>query len=113
LTGKRAFEGESVVETLGAVMNKEPDWTQVPMRAQRLVRWSLEKDRKQRLQAIGDARRWLEKEILAAPAEMPVFAIALRHGAMQGGSGARYRISWSLLGSLARDSASGSPANAA
>src|SRR6202165_2640536 len=43
LTGKRAFEGESVVETLGAVLNKKPEWTPVPMRAQRLVRWCLEK----------------------------------------------------------------------
>src|ERR1700694_5577299 len=43
LTDKRAFEGESVVETLGAVLNKKPEWTPVPMRAQRLVRWCLEK----------------------------------------------------------------------
>ena len=30
LTGKRPSEGETVVETLGAVLNKEPDWTPVP-----------------------------------------------------------------------------------
>src|SRR5580658_4283806 len=52
LTGKRAFGGDSVVETLGAVINLEPDWTLVPPRAQRLLKWCLEKDRKRRLQAI-------------------------------------------------------------
>src|SRR6516164_3089324 len=64
LTGKRPFGGESVVETLGAVINKEPDWSPVPPRAQRLLQWCLEKDRKQRLQSIGDARRVLEESLL-------------------------------------------------
>jgi eukaryotic-like serine/threonine-protein kinase len=68
LTGKKPFEGESVVETLGAVINRDPDWTAVPSRAQRLLKWCLEKDRKQRLQSIGDARRILEEIPEAAPA---------------------------------------------
>src|ERR1700730_6540237 len=71
LTGKRAFEGESVVETLGAVMNKEPDWKPVPARMQRLLQACLEKDPRKRLQAIGDARLLLD-EIPAAPAQIPV-----------------------------------------
>ncbi len=61
LTGKPAFAGASVVETLGAVINLEPDWELVPPRAQKLLKWCLEKDRKKRLQAIGDARRVLEE----------------------------------------------------
>ncbi len=61
LTGKKAFGGETVVETLGSVLNKEPDWAPVPDPAQRLLKWCLEKDRKRRLQAIGDARRVLEE----------------------------------------------------
>jgi serine/threonine-protein kinase len=68
LTGKRPFGGESVVETLGAVINKEPDWSPVPPRAQRLLKWCLEKDRKQRLQSIGDARRALEESPASATA---------------------------------------------
>jgi Tol biopolymer transport system component len=60
LTGKTPFEGETAVEILGAVMNKEPDWSPVPPRAQRLLRWCLEKDRRKRLAAIGDARMLLE-----------------------------------------------------
>src|SRR5258708_5147143 len=59
-TGKRVFSGESVVEVLGGVLNKEPDLSAVPPRAHKLLRWCLEKDRKQRLQSIGDARILLE-----------------------------------------------------
>jgi len=42
LAGRTPFEGESTVEILGAVINKEPDWSRVPPRAQRLLRWCLE-----------------------------------------------------------------------
>jgi serine/threonine-protein kinase len=71
LTGKRTFQGESVVETLGAVIHQEPDWGAVPERAHRLLQWCLKKDPKQRLQAIGDARRMLEEvpeRVVEAPA---------------------------------------------
>ncbi len=61
LTGKKPFGGESVVEILGALINQEPDWTTVPARARPLLEWCLEKDRKKRLQAIGDARRLLDQ----------------------------------------------------
>jgi eukaryotic-like serine/threonine-protein kinase len=74
LTGKRAFGGDSVVETLGAVINLEPDWALVPPRAQRLLKWCLEKDRKRRLQAIGDARRVLEEAPESSPAVSPPLA---------------------------------------
>jgi len=61
LTGKRLYHGESAVEILGAVLNREPDMSAAPARAQKLLRRCLEKDRKQRLQAIGDARRMLRE----------------------------------------------------
>jgi hypothetical protein len=61
LTGKRPFAGETVVETLGSVLNKEPDWTPVPERARRLLQRCLQKDRRQRLGAISDARWMLEE----------------------------------------------------
>ena len=56
LTGRRPFEGETVVETLGAVMHKEPDWAPVPGRMRRVLKRCLQKDRKSRLGAISDAR---------------------------------------------------------
>jgi len=61
LSGKRAFEGETVVETLGEVIHKEPNWSAVPPQARRLIQWCLEKERKKRLQAIGDARGVLDQ----------------------------------------------------
>src|ERR1700691_1329900 len=59
LTGKRLFEGETVSDTLAQVLTKQPDWEQVPMKVRRLLEAGLEKDPKQRLQAIGDWRRLL------------------------------------------------------
>src|ERR1700683_5272161 len=56
LTGKRLFAGETVSDTLAAVLTKQPDWDQVPPRVQRLLEACLQKDPKQRLQAIGDWR---------------------------------------------------------
>ena len=64
LTGKRAFEGESVSETLASVLKVDPDWNalpkQTPDAVQTLIRRCLTRDRKQRLQAIGEARIVLE-----------------------------------------------------
>ncbi len=64
LSGKRAFGGDSVADTLATVMKLDPDWTALPRDAppsiHTLVRRCLAKDRKQRLQAIGEARIVLE-----------------------------------------------------
>src|SRR5262249_10651203 len=64
LAGKKAFDGESVSDTLATVMKLDPDWSAlpraVPVSVQKLVRRCLTKDRKQRLQAIGEARIVLE-----------------------------------------------------
>jgi serine/threonine protein kinase len=60
LTGHAAFAGETVGEIIAAVLTEEPDWRQlppaVPVSIRRLLRRCLQKDRKQRLQHIGDAR---------------------------------------------------------
>ena len=57
LTGQQLFQGETAVEILGAVLNKDPDLSAAPPRTQRLLRWCLERDRKDRLQAIGMSTR--------------------------------------------------------
>src|SRR5262245_40893264 len=60
LTGKQAFTGESVSDTLASVLKIDPDWSQVPAdvpaHVRTLLRRCLTKDRAQRLQAIGEAR---------------------------------------------------------
>src|ERR1700722_18268385 len=54
LTGKRLFEGETISDTLAAVLKEEPDWTRVPAKVQPLLQSCLLKDPRQRLQAIRD-----------------------------------------------------------
>jgi serine/threonine protein kinase/DNA-binding beta-propeller fold protein YncE len=60
LTGKRVFEGETVTETLAAVLTREPEWEKAPARLHPLLRRCLEKDPKKRLRDIGDAMPLLE-----------------------------------------------------
>jgi serine/threonine-protein kinase len=61
VTGQRLFQGETVSDTLAAVLTREPDWTRVPPKVERLLRRCLEKDPKRRLRDIGDARLLLEE----------------------------------------------------
>jgi len=64
LSGKKAFPGESVSDTLASVLKLEPDWGALPVATpgsiRTLVRRCLTKNRKQRLQAICEARIALE-----------------------------------------------------
>jgi serine/threonine-protein kinase len=64
LTGAPAFTGDSVPEILAAVVKVEPNWNKIPgntpLAVRRLLERCLTKDRKQRLQAIGEARICLE-----------------------------------------------------
>ncbi len=45
LTGKKMFPGETAVEILGGVLNKEPDISAAPARVHRLLRWCLEPEK--------------------------------------------------------------------
>ncbi|MGD1097792.1 MAG: protein kinase, partial [Bryobacteraceae bacterium] len=64
LTGKRAFAGATTPDVLEAVVKNDPDWSALPAGTpaylRRLLERMLAKDRKQRLQAIGEARIELE-----------------------------------------------------
>jgi Tol biopolymer transport system component len=62
LTGRRLFPGETAVEVLGAVLNRDPEISAAPPRMHKLLRWCLETDRKQRLASISDARRMLGQD---------------------------------------------------
>jgi serine/threonine-protein kinase len=61
LTGERMFKGDDTADTLAQVLTREPDLERVPPQVRKLLRRCLEKDPKQRLQAIGDARYLLEE----------------------------------------------------
>ena len=70
LTGRAAFPGETVSDTIGAILNREPDWTQLPRGlppgVMTLLRRCLEKDVKKRKREIGDARAEID-DALARP----------------------------------------------
>ena len=71
LTGKRAFEGETVTETLAAVLTKDPEWDKVPTNVLNLLRRCLERDPRKRLRDIGDAHALLESAPELTPAKRP------------------------------------------
>jgi serine/threonine protein kinase len=71
LTGKRLFEGETISDTLAAVLKTEPDLTQVPAQAQRLLRRCLEKDPRKRLRDIGDARIEIDESLAGKDSRQP------------------------------------------
>ena len=81
LTGKKAFEGESVTDVLAAVVKSEPDWSRlpkdIPWRIRDLLGRCLRKDPAKRLRDISAAR--LDIEDGTAP---PVLAEGAKRGWM-------------------------------
>ncbi len=84
LSGKRAFDGEDLTETIAAVVKSEPDWSvlpaDVPEQIRLLIRRCLEKDRGRRISDISIARFLMVEPILAgathgAPATMATAAV--------------------------------------
>jgi len=65
LTGSTVYSGDTVSDTLAGVLAREPEWDQLsdatPRPIRRLLERCLEKDIKQRLQAIGEARIAIER----------------------------------------------------
>ena len=64
LTGRPLFGGETVSDTIARILEREPDWNQLPPhtpeRVRELLRRCLEKDARKRLRDIGDAKLDLE-----------------------------------------------------
>ena len=60
LAGRRPFEGDTITDTLAAVLKSEPDWSALPADTppplMALLRRCLDKDRKRRLRDVGEAR---------------------------------------------------------
>jgi serine/threonine protein kinase len=67
LTGKPAFDGDDLSDTLAAVLRDEPDWTAVPTDVPRYVRTLL--------------RQCLEKNRTARIADVAAVRFVLAHGA--------------------------------
>ncbi len=111
LSGRQLFAGETVSDTIARILEREPDWDALPARTPRrvreLLRRCLEKDAKQRLRDMGDARLEIDAALAALasgkaeagegprglPAWWPAAAVALALAALAGG--------WALRGTLA------------
>jgi eukaryotic-like serine/threonine-protein kinase len=96
LTGAIAFRGESVSETLAAILKSEPDWNRLPKDTSAhirvLLQRCLQKDPKQRLQAMGDARIALDEVLSGTAPEMATAPAASRR---------RRMLPWAIAGTLA------------
>ena len=83
LTGRRAFGGEETSDVLASVLRQDVDWTMLPAatppRLRRLLGRCLDRDVKQRLRDIGEARIELEgvaqgpdwRDVSLPPADQP------------------------------------------
>jgi serine/threonine-protein kinase len=70
LTGRRAFEGEDVSDTLAAILRGEPDWTMLPALPQSvdvLIRRCLERDWRRRIGSMSTVRFVLEEPAVLSP----------------------------------------------
>ena len=88
LAGKRAFQGETQIEMIAAVLEREPDWQAVPAKTpakiRELLRQCLQKDPSRRLNEIADARKaldaamggWNRWKVAAIAGAVVVIAIA-------------------------------------
>ena len=83
LTGSRMFKGDTLADTLAAVLTKDPELDRVPARARPLLRRCLVRDPQQRLRDIGDAMALLEN----APESPDDPAPARRPGLAWGAAG--------------------------
>jgi len=99
LTGKRLFNGETVSDTLAAVLRQDVSWdllpAATPLRARQRLRRCLERDPRRRLQAIGDARIEIEDTLTGAPEEIAA-PVAGATAPL-----ARRAVPWVLAGALA------------
>ncbi len=100
LTGKMAFHGETTSDTLAAVIKEEPDWSLLPSstpeRVRVLLQRCLQKDPKQRLRDIGEARITLDEVLSGAPETASVAAAMMAPAPFW-----RRTLPWSLLGATA------------
>ena len=84
LTGRRAFDGDTISEILANVLKTEPAWQQLPAETphgvRRLLRRSLQKDHKLRFRDIRDARLELADAQSATPEKDYVTGVRPRRG---------------------------------
>jgi Tol biopolymer transport system component len=118
LTGRHAFAGETTTDVLAAILNSEPDWSALPpglpASVHRLLRRCLEKNPKNRLRDIGDARLELRSASTLDPVPSPAGRkTRLRTGLLWFASGAAVAAAILILFVGATGSREASPARPA
>jgi serine/threonine protein kinase len=82
LTGKRAFEGEDVSDTLAAVIRGEPDWMALPRdlppSIASLIKGCVHKDRRQRIADIAAALFVLRQSNFGSETARPARVVSIR-----------------------------------
>jgi eukaryotic-like serine/threonine-protein kinase len=101
LTGRAAFGGETVSDTIVAILDRQPDWrllpSGTPASLTRLLQRCLEKDPKRRLHDIADARIEIE-EALHEPSGL--LSEVLSPGTLPSGAVTRARTSGLLVAAV-------------
>ncbi|MGH9861789.1 MAG: protein kinase domain-containing protein [Candidatus Acidiferrales bacterium] len=99
LSGRQAFSGETVSDTIASVLKTEADWSALPAATppsvRRLLRRCLEKDPKRRLRDIADA--WLQME---EALREPVATVTATPVALPAGPRWQQLLPWALAGVL-------------
>jgi serine/threonine-protein kinase len=95
LSGMKAFGGETISDSLAAILRAEPDWNalpeETPSAVRRLLRRCLEKEPARRLHHIGDGRIEIEAAEGESSPELTAFGWATR----------RARLPWILTSMFA------------
>ena len=93
LTGVSEFRGDTMSDSIGAILHKSPDWSSLPADLPATVHWLLRrcltKDRDNRLHDIADARIELEQAIID-----PEAAGVLARGAVAPATPSKHRWLW-------------------
>jgi eukaryotic-like serine/threonine-protein kinase len=108
LTGSAPFAGDTISDTLAAILEREPDRTilpaDTPVPIRRLLRRCLEKDRKGRLDSAAGARLEIDDamaspaaDTLAIAAERPRRVTPVTIAALAGGAAIAALVMWTLM----------------
>ncbi len=104
LSGRKAFEGETVSDTLAAVLKTDPDWSALPAdtpaAVRRVLRRCLDRDTRTRFRDVADARVEMDE------AAEPVASSAAPAGVESPRSG-RVRVAWAVAAVLLLAAAAG------
>src|SRR5512136_1140258 len=78
LTGRRAFQGDTITETVAAILKNEPDWTilpiETPLSVRALLRQCLQKEPNARLHDVADVRIEIQDAIIRGTEIQPAVA---------------------------------------